>query len=70
MRSMNRRVAVVTGASRGIAEGIALSLGEAGAIVYVIQPDWLSNQWGQPRKRDAHEYTAMLISITYARVTN
>ena len=29
------RVAVVTGASRGVGKGIALGLGEAGATVYV-----------------------------------
>lgn len=32
---MNRKVAVVTGASRGIGRGIALSLGDMGATVYV-----------------------------------
>ncbi len=35
MRSLHNKVAVVTGASRGVGQGIALGLGEAGAIVYV-----------------------------------
>src|SRR5881394_1686457 len=33
--SLQDKVAVVTGASRGAGRGIALALGEAGAIVYV-----------------------------------
>src|SRR5207244_3776406 len=33
--SLQSKVAVVTGASRGAGRGIALALGEAGAIVYV-----------------------------------
>ena len=35
MVSLNGKVAVVTGASRGVGKGVALGLGEAGAIVYV-----------------------------------
>lgn len=34
-QGLRDRVAVVTGASRGLGKGIALGLGEAGAIVYV-----------------------------------
>ena len=35
MQSLQDKVAVVTGASRGVGQGIALGLGEAGATVYI-----------------------------------
>src|SRR5688572_19810699 len=35
MRMLDGKVAVVTGASRGVGKGVALGLGEAGATVYV-----------------------------------
>jgi dehydrogenase/reductase SDR family protein 1 len=35
MPSLNGKIAVVTGASRGVGKGVALGLGEAGATVYI-----------------------------------
>lgn len=35
MNNLEGKIAVVTGASRGVGQGIALGLGEAGATVYV-----------------------------------
>ena len=35
MKPLEGKIAVVTGASRGVGKGVALGLGEAGATVYV-----------------------------------
>jgi len=44
MQTLLGKVALVTGASRGIGKGIALGLGEAGATVYITGRTTEANQ--------------------------
>ena len=61
MQNLHGKVAVVTGASRGVGQGIALGLGEAGATVYVT---------GRTVKEtDAVEALAGTVDSTAAEVT-
>ena len=57
MERLDGRVAVVTGASRGVGRGVALGLGEAGAIVYVT---------GRTLSDGASEYPGSLESTAQA----
>lgn len=63
MNSLSGKIAVVTGASRGVGKGIALGLGEAGATVYVtgrtIQEGTDVEKLGGTVFRTAEEVTAM-----------
>ena len=43
-RALKDKVALVTGASRGIGKGIALGLGEAGATIYITGRTMASGQ--------------------------
>jgi len=63
MSSLTKKVAVVTGASRGVGKGIALGLGEAGATVYVtgrtIKNKTDAEKLGGTVYQTAEEVTAM-----------
>jgi NAD(P)-dependent dehydrogenase (short-subunit alcohol dehydrogenase family) len=63
MKSLAKKVTVVTGASRGVGKGIALGLGEAGAAVYVtgrsVKPKSDVEKLGGTVFQTAEEVTAL-----------
>ena len=52
--SLSGKIALVTGASRGIGRGIALQLGEAGATVYITGRD-----------EELRNYCNTVLSVSY-----
>ena len=61
--SLTGRVALVTGASRGIGRGIALQLGEAGATVYITgrKASDLQKTCDEVKARGAHDAIAVVM---------
>ena len=61
--SLGGRVALVTGASRGIGRGIALQLGEAGATVYITgrKASDLQKTCDEVKARGAHDAIAVVM---------
>ena len=61
--SLAGRVALVTGASRGIGRGIALQLGEAGATVYITgrKASDLQKTCDEVKERGAHDAIAVVM---------
>src|SRR6185503_822558 len=60
MLPLHKKVAIVTGASRGIGKGVALALGTAGAIVYVTGRTEDPNNATVPLPGTIHETAALV----------
>jgi NAD(P)-dependent dehydrogenase (short-subunit alcohol dehydrogenase family) len=63
MKTLEGKVAVVTGASRGVGKGVALGLGEAGATVYVTGRTAAEGQATVPLPGTIHQTAAEVSAL-------
>ena len=61
MKTLQRRVALVAGATRGAGRGIARGLGEAGAVVYCTGRS-VRGKPATPGRRETVEETAEMVT--------
>ena len=66
--SLDGRVALVTGASRGIGRGIALQLGESGATVYITGRSAANLQRTRDEVRARGARDAIAVFMDHAKV--